>query len=114
MAFKPLARNRRRAQAIPNASGSELIRQLEGQAAWYGRTLVKIDKWYPSTKRCTACGHVLDSLPLAVRQWTCPACGVLHDPDVNAAKNILALGHTVNACAEAIRLVRAVSASARR
>ena len=75
LAVKQLVRNRRLAQAISDASWSELMRQLEYKAAWYGRTLVKIDKWYPSTKRCSACGHVLDSLPLSVRQWTCPACG---------------------------------------
>jgi putative transposase len=91
LAVQHLVRNRRLAQAISDASWSELIRQLEYKAAWYGRTLVKIDKWYPSSKRCCDCGHVFDSLPLSVRQWTCPACGVLHDRDVNAAKNVLAV-----------------------
>ena len=113
LAVKHLVRNRRLAQAISDASWSELVRQLEYKAAWYGRTLVKIDKWYPSTKRCSDCGHVLDSLPLSVRQWTCPACGVSHDRDVNAAKNVLAAGLAVNACGEAIRPGRARPASAR-
>jgi len=89
------------------------VRQLEYKAAWYGRTLVKIDKWYPSTKRCSACGHILDSLPLAIRQWTCPACDMRHDRDINAAKNVLAAGLAVNACGEAIRPGRAKPATAR-
>jgi putative transposase len=113
LAVRHLVRNHRLAQAISDASWSELVRQLEYKAAWYGRTLVKIDKWYPSTKRCSICGHVLGSLPLSVRQWTCPACGIQHDRDVNAAKNVLAVGLTVKACGEAIRPGRAMSASAR-
>jgi putative transposase len=108
-----MVRNHRLAQAISDASWSELIRQLEYKAAWYGRTLVKIDKWYPSSKRCSACGHILGSLPLSVRQWTCPVCHVLHDRDVNAARNVLAAGLAVNACGEAIRPGRAMPASAR-
>ncbi len=103
LAVGNMVRNHRLAHAISDASWDELVRQLEYKATWYGRTLVKIDKWYPSTKRCSACGHILDSLPLAIREWTCPTCGVRHDRDVNAAKNVLAAGLAVNACGEAIR-----------
>jgi putative transposase len=92
LAVGHLVRNHTLAKAISDVGWSELVRQLEYKAAWYGRTLVKIDRWYPSSKRCHACGHVLDSLPLDVRQWTCPECGVRHDRDINAAKNILAVG----------------------
>jgi putative transposase len=92
LAVQQLVRNHRLAYAITDASWSELIRQLEYKAVWYGRTLVKIDKWYPSTKRCSDCGHVFDSLPLSVRQWTCPSCRVAQDRDVTAAKNVLAAG----------------------
>jgi putative transposase len=113
LTVRHLVRNHRLAQAISDASWTELLRQLEYKAAWYGRTLVKIDKWYPSTKRCSDCGHVLESLPLSVRRWTCPACGVAHDRDLNAAKNVLAVGLAVNACGEAIRPGRARPASAR-
>lgn len=81
--------------------------QLEYKATWYGRTLVKIDRWYPSSKRCFDCGHLLDSLPLDIRQWVCPVCGVAHDRDINAAKNIVAAGQAVLACGEAIRPGRA-------
>jgi putative transposase len=112
LAVKQLVRNRRLAQAIAEARWSEVLRQLEYKASWYGRALVKIDKWYPSSKRCSDCGHVLASLPLSVRQWTCPECGVRHDRDVNAAKNVLAAGLAVNAGGEARRPGRARPASA--
>jgi len=113
LAVKNLVRNHTFAKAISDVGWGELGRQLEYKAAWYGRTLVKIDRWYPSSKRCHACGHVLDSLPLDVRQWTCPECGVRHDRDINAAKNILAVGRTVYACGEAVRPGRAVPNPAR-
>jgi len=113
LAVKHLVRNHSLAKAIGDAGWGELVQQLEYKAAWYGRTLVKIDRWYPSSKRCHACGHVLDSLPLDVRQWTCPACGVQHDRDVNAAKNVLAVGRTVNACGETVRPRRALPDVAR-
>ncbi|HEX4204829.1 MAG TPA: zinc ribbon domain-containing protein [Ktedonobacteraceae bacterium] len=73
-------------------AGRRMSSQLEYKAAWYGRTVVKIDRWYPSSKRCFDCGHILDSLSLDVRNFTCPECGAAHDRDINAAKNILAVG----------------------
>ena len=100
---KHMVKNHSLAKAISDVGWSEFVRQLEYKAEWYGRTLVKIDKWYPSSKRCLDCGHILDSLPLDVRAWTCPECGVHHDRDINAAKNILAVGLTVAACGEAVR-----------
>ncbi len=100
---KNLVKNHCLAKAISDVGWSEFIRQLEYKAAWYGRTLVKIDKWYPSSKRCFDCGHLLDSLTLDVRSWTCPECGVVHDRDINAAKNILAAGQAVTACGESVR-----------
>ncbi len=103
LAVKDMVRNHTLAKAISDAGWGELVRQLEYKAAWYGRTLVTIDRWYPSSKRCHACGHVLDALPLEVRQWRCPECGVRHDRDVNAAKNIAAVGHTVLASGESVR-----------
>jgi putative transposase len=113
LTVKHMVRNHTLAKAISDVGWGELVRQLEYKANWYGRTLAKIDRWYPSSKRCHDCGHVLDSLPLDVRQWTCPECGVRHDRDVNAAKNILAVGLTVNACGEAIRPRRAMPDLAR-
>jgi putative transposase len=91
------------ARAISDVGWGELVRQLTYKAEWYGRTLVAIDKWYPSSKRCSECGHVLVSLSLDTRQWTCPECGSVHDRDVNAAKNVLTAGLAVSACGEAVR-----------
>jgi putative transposase len=100
---KNMFKNHALAKAISDVGWSEFVRQLEYKACWYGRTLVKLDKWYPSSKRCFDCGHMLASLPLDVRTWTCLACGVVHDRDINAAKNVLAAGLAVNACGEAVR-----------
>ena len=100
---KNMVKNHCLAKSISDVGWSEFIRQLEYKAEWYGRTLVKIDKWYPSSKRCFDCGHILDSLTLDVRHWVCPECGVAHDRDINAAKNILAAGLAVSACGEAVR-----------
>ena len=104
LAVKNMVKNHALAKAIHDVGWSEFVSQLEYKAAWYGRNLVKIDKWYPSSKRCFECGHVLDSLSLDIRHWICPACGVAHDRDVNAARNIHAVGLTVfEACGEAVR-----------
>jgi putative transposase len=100
---KGMMRNHKLAQAIGDASWGELIRQLEYKAAWYGRTLVKIDQWFPSSKRCSSCGHTLRKLPLNIREWDCPGCGTHHDRDQNAAINILAVGLTVLACGATVR-----------
>jgi putative transposase len=108
LAVKNMVKNHCLAKAISDVGWSEFVSQLEYKAAWYGRTLVKLDKWYPSSKRCCDCGHLLDSLPLDVRVWACPACGIVHDRDLNAAKNIHAVGLTVlEACGEAVRPGRA-------
>ena len=104
---KAMAKHPTLAKAIHDVGWGEFVRQLEYKADWYGRTLVKIDRWYPSSKRCYACGHVLDALSLDIRHWTCPACGVVHDRDVNAAKNILAVGLTVAASGETVRPTKA-------
>jgi putative transposase len=103
LAVKNMMKNRKLAQAIADASWSELIRQLEYKCQWYGRTLVKIDRWFPSSKRCGNCGHVVDKLPLDVREWDCPECGTHHDRDINAAHNILAAGLAVIVCGANVR-----------
>jgi putative transposase len=109
---KNMAKHPTLAKAIHDVGWGAFVRMLEYKAAWYGRTLVKIDKWYPSSKRCGACGHVLDSLTLDSRRWTCPECGTIHDRDVNAAKNILVAGLAVAACGEAVRPGRVRPSSA--
>jgi putative transposase len=108
---KGMQSNHHVAKAISDVGWGELIRQLQYKAAWYGRSVVAIDKWYPSSKRCSACGHILDSLTLDVRQWTCPECGVVHDRDVNAAVNIKAAGLAVYASGEMVRPGRAKARS---
>ncbi len=104
---KNMVKNRCLAKAISDVGWSEFVRQLEYKAEWYGRTLVKIDKFYPSSKRCSQCGHVLASLDLSTRFWLCPQCHSFHDRDINAAKNVLAAGLAVSACGEAVRPGRA-------
>ncbi|MET1074127.1 MAG: RNA-guided endonuclease TnpB family protein [Umezawaea sp.] len=86
-----MVKNRSLARAISDASWSELRSMLEYKAQWYGRTVVVVDRWFPSSKLCSDCGHQVESLPLHVREWVC-RCGTVHDRDVNAARNILAAG----------------------
>ncbi len=87
-----MARNRRLARAISDCGWGEFRRQLAYKCQRAGRRLIVIDRWYPSTKMCSACGFVLAELPLKVRTWRCPSCRTRHDRDLNAAKNILAAG----------------------
>jgi putative transposase len=110
LAVKNMMQHPTLARAIADVGWGELVRQLEYKAAWYGRTLIKIDRWYPSSKTCSCCGHVLDSLDLDVREWTCPTCGTHHERDHNAAKSILAEGlrwlaeeHAATACGGPVR-----------
>ena len=103
LAVKNMVKNHSLAKAISDVGWGEFVRQLEYKAAWYGRMLVKIDKFYPSSKRCFDCGHILDSLDLSIRAWTCPQCGTVHDRDINAARNVLVAGQAVTACGESIR-----------
>ena len=92
---KGMMKNHHLAKAVTDASFGEFARLLEYKCAERGRSLVKIGRFYPSSKTCSACGHRLDALPLSVRSWDCPSCGVHHDRDVNAARNILAEGKRI-------------------
>ncbi|NEP76298.1 RNA-guided endonuclease TnpB family protein, partial [Okeania sp. SIO2G5] len=103
LAVKNMVKNHRLALSISDASWGELVRQLEYKAEWYGRELVKIDRWFPSSKRCSNCGHIADKMPLNIREWKCSKCGCSHDRDVNAAKNILAAGLAVSVCGATVR-----------
>jgi putative transposase len=106
LAVKNMVKNHALAKAISDVGWGEFVRQLEYKSQWYGRTLIKIDRFYPSSKTCHACKHVLDSLPLDIREWVCPECGVVHDRDTNAALNILAEGLSAAACGGRVRPVR--------
>jgi putative transposase len=80
------------ARSIHDAAFGEFCRQLLYKAAWYGKTVIAADRYFPSTKRCSGCGHVVDEMRLDVREWTCPKCRCHHDRDINAANNLLAEG----------------------
>lgn len=106
LSVKNMIKNRKLALSISDCSWSELVRQLEYKADWYGRELIKIDRWFPSSKTCSQCSHVVEKLPLNIREWQCPSCDTFHDRDVNASKNILAAGLAVSACGASIRPAR--------
>ena len=95
LAVASMIRNRHLARAISNCGWGEFRRQLEYKCQRYGRRLVVIDRWYPSSKMCSVCGHLLAELSLGTRHWKCASCGTRHDRDINAAKNILAAGRAV-------------------
>jgi putative transposase len=101
--FENIVKNHKLALAISDASWGELIRQLAYKCQWYGRELIKIDRWFPSSKRCGNCGQIVNKLPLNIREWECPKCGMNHDRDLNAANNILAAGLAVSVCGATVR-----------
>jgi putative transposase len=107
LAVRHMVRNHSLARSISDASWSELRRMLEYKADWYGRTVVAIDRFYPSSKTCSGCGTIAAEMPLSVREWRCAACGAVHDRDVNAAKVIRAEGLSVLACGDGVRPPRA-------
>jgi len=92
---KNMVRNPCLAKSISDAGWGEFVRQLEYKSEWAGRQLVKIDQWYPSSKRCSECGHIVEKMPLNIRAWDCPDCGATRDRDINAALNIKAAGLAV-------------------
>ncbi|MFJ7208357.1 RNA-guided endonuclease InsQ/TnpB family protein [Streptomyces sp. NPDC098789] len=90
------------ARSVSDAGWAMLRSMLEYKCAWYGRELIVIDRWFPSTKLCSSCGRLADVLPLGVRRWTCGGCGTTHDRDVNAAVNLLAAGLAVAVCGDGV------------
>lgn len=102
---KNMVRNPRYSKGISDAGWGELLRQVEYKAVWAGRKLVKIDQFFPSSKRCSCCGTIANEMPVKVRNWTCTNCNTKHNRDINAAKNIKAAGQAVLACGECSSLL---------
>ncbi|MBP0454404.1 transposase [Kitasatospora sp. RG8] len=102
LAVRKMIKNHTLARAISDASWTEMRSMLEYKCDWYGRDLVVVDRFFPSSKLCSACGSLAGRMPLNVRTWTC-GCGTTHDRDVNAAKNLLAAGLAVSACGDGVR-----------
>ncbi|MHB8351172.1 MAG: RNA-guided endonuclease InsQ/TnpB family protein [Thermoplasmata archaeon] len=99
-----LLKNHHLARSLSDASFGEFVRQLEYKCGWYGSRLVQADPFYPSTKRCSSCGNVKKDMPLSERTYSCAACGLVMDRDLNAACNLASVAassaETINACGE--------------
>ena len=89
---KGMLRNHKLARSISDVSWSSFVMKLQYKADWYGREIIKIDKWFPSSQICSECGHKDGKKTLEIREWTCPVCHVHHDRDINASINILTEG----------------------
>jgi putative transposase len=94
LSSKNMLQNRKLSRAIHEVAWTTLSDMIQYKANWAGRTYHRIDRWYPSSKTCSSCGHKLETLDLGTREWTCPDCGTHHDRDLNAAMNILHVGQS--------------------
>jgi putative transposase len=92
LSSKNMLQNRKLSRAIHEVAWATLANMISYKSSWAGRTYHRIDRWYPSSKTCSSCGHRLEKLDLGTREWTCPDCGTHHDRDLNAAMNILQVG----------------------
>ena len=92
LAVSNMLKNRSLAKSISDASWSKLVSMLEYRCNWYGKTLIKVDRFFASSKTCGSCGGKFEGLELSMREWECPGCGEALDRDLNAAKNILKEG----------------------
>lgn len=102
LSVRNIVKTRSLARAISDAAWADFRSMLEYKAQWYGREVIAVDRWFPSSKMCSHCGAFKERMPLHVRTWTCD-CGATHDRDVNAAKNLLAAGLAVTACGAGVR-----------
>ena len=89
---KGMLRNHKLSKSISDVSWSSFVRKLEYKAEWYERTIIKIDRWFPSSQVCSKCGYNDGKKPLNIREWVCSNCHTHHDRDINASKNILTEG----------------------
>ncbi|WP_203427707.1 RNA-guided endonuclease InsQ/TnpB family protein [Rippkaea orientalis] len=112
LAIRNMVKNPKLARSISDESWGEFARQLEYKCQWYDRELIRIDCHFPSSKRCGNCGHIINKLPLNIREWDCPECGTHHDRDINASKNISAAGLAVSVCGAGVRLEESKSRKA--
>lgn len=103
--LRGMLKNHSLARALSDASIGSAIRKIEEKAKTHGKNVVRIDRFFPSSKMCSQCGVIQEAMPLSVREWTC-ACGAVHDRDENAARNILAVGQTVTARGAGVRAKR--------
>ena len=92
LASRNLMKNHHLARSIGDASWAEFVRQLHYKADWYGKKIVTISRWFPSSQLCSSCGVRSGKKPLSIREWTCENCGTHHDRDINASLNILKEG----------------------
>jgi putative transposase len=92
--IKGMIRNHKLSKYIANASWGRFLEMLKYKAEWYGRQIISVDRFAPTSKMCNKCGYIKQDLKLSDREWTCPRCGTHHDRDINAAQNILKLALT--------------------
>jgi putative transposase len=109
LSVRNMVRNHHLARAISDAAWRDMRAMLAYKCQWYGRDLVVVDRWYPSSKTCSGCGRLAACLPPGVREWECVHCGTRHGWDINAAVNIRAAGLAVLACGAGVRPVRELS-----
>src|SRR5690606_23079061 len=105
-------KNHALARSLSDAGIGMAVRMLEEKAERYGKMTIRVDRFFPSSKMCSECGHIVSALPLQVREWACPECGAIHDRDLNAARNILAVGQTVAAHGDGVRAALASAGGA--
>ena len=96
---KGMLRNHKLARSISDVSWSSFVAKLQYKADWYGREIIKVDTWFPSSQICSECGHKDGKKSLDIREWTCPICHTHHDRDINASINILTEGLRIQSLA---------------